>query len=352
VTYALEGATSSPPTTLTSSPISFEARLPAGAEDVEHFVSASSLQLTQRFSRGLKGKKAGNAVTRTVTVTATDSWSAMLPDVEAPPINGVAIYPMAPALRDAPGERGPRTSERIDAVSYVFEREGSFTLPAVRVDWWDQTEHRMRTARLPAMAIDVAAAVSTASASSIAFKDEEAEARDEAARVAAEHRRRERLIAVAAASAAALFVLLWIVRRTGPAIARVAANAWRRMRDSEPVYFSRALRASRSGDAHASYRTAVEWLDRVNRDVVRPATLEHAARAVADATLAKEAVALEGVLFGSPHSNRNPWSGQRFSSLLWLIRRSLVNPARPGEGSPTAVLPPLNPARRKPAEFA
>ena len=227
VTYALEGAKPSPPPILTSSPVSFDARLPACAEDVEHFVSASSLQLMEQFSRGLKGMKAGNAVTRTVTVSATASWSAMLPDVETPPIDGVSIYPKAPALRDGPGDRGPRTSERIDAVSYVFEREGSFTLPVVSVAWWDQTERRMCTANLPAITIDAAPAVSAPSTSSIAFKDEETEARAEAARVAAEHRRHERFVVVAVASAASLLVLVWIVRRTGPALVRVAVNNWR-----------------------------------------------------------------------------------------------------------------------------
>jgi hypothetical protein len=125
--------------------------------------------------------------------------------------------------------------------------------------WWDQTERRMRTARLPATIIDVAPAVSAASTSSIAFKDEEAEGRAEAARLAAERRRRERLILGAAATAVALLVLVWIARRTARTIVHLAVNAWQRMRDSEPIYFLRALRASRGGDAQASYQTALEW---------------------------------------------------------------------------------------------
>jgi hypothetical protein len=93
-------------------------------------------------------------------------------------------------------------------------------------------------------------------------------------------------------------------------------------------------------------------VDRVNRDADKPATLEHAVRAVPDVALAQEVAALQAFLFGPPDANRHPWSGKRFSSLLWLVRRSLLDPARSGNSASIDVLPPLNPDRPTPAEFA
>ncbi len=341
VTYALSGGVSAPPVTLTSKPLSFEARLPPGAESVEQFVSAASLTLTQQFSRRLTGLTVGSAVTRTITMTATDSWSAMLPSIDAAPIDGVSMYPKAPVLRDASVDRGPRNAERIESTSYVFERPGSFTLPAVSVAWWDNGTRRLRSVKLPAMPVTVVA--SAASSSQIAFRDEEAEARAAEALARATRRARERLAAFALAAIAALVVVVWLARRFGSRMVRATAREWRRLLDSEPVYFFRAWRASRSGQADRTYAATLAWIDRARQPPGEPATLDQLAAVTSNSSLATEVAALEARLFGRPDVERTAWSGRDFASMLWHARVSLLQLSRAHTRRRAVPLPPLNP---------
>jgi hypothetical protein len=342
VTYALGGGVSAPPVTLTSKPLTFEARLPPGADDIRQFVSASTLTLTQQFSRALTGLKVGGAVTRTISMTATDSWSAMLPAVETAPIDGVSIYPKAPVLRDINADRGARRAERIESTSYVFERPGSFTLPAVSVAWWDGRAQRMRTIALPATPITVVAAAAS-SASEIAFRDEEGEARAAEALVRAERQKRDRLAILVASGVLAFVVIVWMVRRVGPRIAGAVADGWHEAIESEPVYFFRAWRASGSGHASRTYGATLAWIDRIWTMPGEPATIEQVAIATADPALAHEVTALEAQLFGRPDPARDAWSGRRFSELLWKARRILLEKSRVHAHAGVAPLPPLNP---------
>jgi hypothetical protein len=341
VTYALSGGVSAPPVTLTSKPISFEARLPPGAESVEQFVSAASLTLTQQFSRRLTGLTVGSAVTRTITMTATDSWSAMFPSIDAAPIDGVSIYPKAPVLRDTTADRGARSAERIESTSYVFERPGSFTLPAVSVAWWDNGTRRLRSVKLPAMPVTVVA--STASSSQIAFRDEEGEAQAAAALARATRRERERMAVFVAAAVAALVVIVWLARQFGPRTVHAVVRGWRRMLDSEPVYFVRAWRAGRAGKADQAYAATLAWIDRAWSGPLGAATLEQLAVITSNSSLAREVAALEAWLFGRPDRGQPAWSGRRFSSVLWRARSSLLELSRERGRSSVSRLPLLNP---------
>src|SRR5262249_23565606 len=81
VVSAGEGARPLPPVRLTTAPLVIHASLPPGAEPGERFVSATAFDLRQRFDRSLRALKVGDALTRTITMTAEGSWSAMLPPV-------------------------------------------------------------------------------------------------------------------------------------------------------------------------------------------------------------------------------------------------------------------------------
>jgi len=72
--------------------------------------------------------------------------------------------------------------------------------------------------------------------------------------------------------------VIWIVRRFGRRLRRGAAGLWRRVTESEPVWFLRLLHVSRSGDPQATYTATLAWLDRAaNGQGVRPPGLESAA---------------------------------------------------------------------------
>ncbi len=71
---------------------------------------------------------------------------------------GLRGYPKEPELTDTAGERSdPPTATRVEIVTYVIEAPGSYTLPAISLDWWNTGSRSVATATTDAIAFDVAA---------------------------------------------------------------------------------------------------------------------------------------------------------------------------------------------------
>ena len=343
VSYAREGGRASPPVTVRSDALAFTAQRPPGTEPGERVFAASSFNITDHLSRTQRGLKVGDALTRTITMTADDSWSAMLPPVAFADVEGVSVYAGTPTADDKADERGgPNRAMRVESASYVFQRAGSVTLPGMSVRWWDETQQRLRTATVPEVTLDVAAGPATTSA--ISFADEEALARQRATEARAERRRRERLLLGLGMAAAFLVALVLLVRRFGSPTSRRVADAWQRAARSEPVYFGRVMRASRASDPRAAYLACLAWLDRIWPPQREPMTLERAAEIAGDPALVAESRALGACLFGRAVATPPSWSGTEFARLISKARPILLAAARkdrPNEGSR---LPPLNPS--------
>ena len=78
----------------------------------------------------------GDAFTRTVTRSAPDVPAMAFPPLPVTDLDGTAAYPKPPVVRDH-SERGTFTGTRIDSVTYVCERAGTGTLPALEFPWWN-----------------------------------------------------------------------------------------------------------------------------------------------------------------------------------------------------------------------
>ena len=71
---------------------------------------------------------------------------------------GLRAYPKEPSLTDRPGERGgPPAATRVEAVTFVVEAPGSYTLPGVSLDWWNTARDSVATAATDPMVFEVAA---------------------------------------------------------------------------------------------------------------------------------------------------------------------------------------------------
>ena len=210
----------------------------------------------------------------------------------APP--GVRVYLASPQIDDRQ-DRGDVTGHRVDKATYVFERGGSFVLPAVAQPWWDLEARRLRVARAP----DVTVAVAAAPLAPISATDPV-----------------EGWI-FAGVTAVGLLALAWWA---WPRLRLWQAERHRRWLASEPKAFADLEATCRHGDAAAIYRALTIWRARTTLPV--------------PAALAEE---LELVLFAGA-----PWSADRghaFANKVVEMRR----PRRLLQAH--AALPPLNPAR-------
>lgn len=157
-----------PPTTIHAGGQRTESQAAAAqASGAAPLLPASPIYIHQAFDRPVSGTdahlRAGDALVRTLTIFAPGTPAMMIepPQLAAP--RGVRQFRADPQLQDgavAAGDEptGTTGGRRVEAVTYVFEGSGRYTLPAVTVAWYDPATGKRAQSSAPAVTIDVARA--------------------------------------------------------------------------------------------------------------------------------------------------------------------------------------------------
>ena len=285
--------------------------------------AATALTVTQSLDREPSGLKAGDTLVRTITVEAQGMQAMMIPVPEFTVPEGVRIYPHDPALSDKEGG-----GQRIDRVTYAFEKPGSYTLPAVEVDWYDPASQRHETARAPEIAVSVVEAA--------AFKPAIAPPVAPEKPAPAAWRAWLAYWPWAIAVVAGLAVLAWLATSALPRLA-----AWRQARrlehvQSEAAYFRRFEDTCRSGKLPVIYAALDSWSRRAG-----VAPVSSWLRQTGDAATQREFERFESAIFAvKPDAT----SCDLQKLLAGIVRARKLWLARDGRNiSPASALPALNP---------
>ena len=118
------------------------------------WLPARSVQLSEEWSRPPDEMKAGEPVTRIVTLSALGQIETQLPAAEVPEVDGLNIYADMPELGrviEADGIRGVRK----DQYAIIGLVGGELELPELEVPWWDTESGEWRVATLPARILTV-----------------------------------------------------------------------------------------------------------------------------------------------------------------------------------------------------
>jgi hypothetical protein len=208
--------------------------MPPGAEHLPSIISSRELHVTQTWQPQPRQAHRGDAFTRTITLTAPDVPGMVFPPLPLDrPVDALAVYPKPPVVQDQV-ERGAFIGQRTQTVTYVCERPGPVTLPALTVPWWDVEKQQLRQATLPALTLQVGAP-------SRGWP--------------------------------------WWTMGTGLVLALGAGLCWRqrhtvlelwrrwqtRRQTSEAGYLAQIHKACRTGDAVAAYNALLHWLDCIHR---------------------------------------------------------------------------------------
>jgi len=119
-----------------------------------NWLPAKSLQLSEKWSSDKKEFNIGDPITRTVTIEAEGLTGDQLPDLADEQVDGFRVYPdKAEADFELKDERiiGKRTRK----IAYIPSMAGNLTIPAIRVDWWDIEEKKVKSARLPERTVTI-----------------------------------------------------------------------------------------------------------------------------------------------------------------------------------------------------
>jgi len=100
--------------------------------------------------------KVGEPLTRIITIEALGLSAEQLPEIDFPNLQGGKFYSDKPEL--ATGVQGHLLhAVRHQSVAFIPEQPGQFTLPEIRIKWWDVVNEREAEAVLPARTIEVTA---------------------------------------------------------------------------------------------------------------------------------------------------------------------------------------------------
>lgn len=125
---------------------------PAGA--MSPWLPAESLSLNEAWSPDPPQFHVGEPVTRTIAITAQGLSASQLPDLDLPAAAGIKAYPDKPqAETHASGDT--LVAQKIFKQALVPSQAGSYSLPEVRLKWWDIAAGKAKTARIPAREIKV-----------------------------------------------------------------------------------------------------------------------------------------------------------------------------------------------------
>jgi len=295
------------------------------------------LQITQTFDRPVAGTavhlQVGDALVRTVEVFAEMAQAMLIPPPHFEAPDGVHMFQADPQLSDASPSGGFAGGHRIDKVTYVFERTGSFSVPAVSLDWYDAAAQKTRTAQAPAVQVVV-----TARAADAAIAPTAAPVAVQVADSLSFWRRIHGWRWLGAFVGVVLAVGLlrpWLARRL-PRWRAAAQQREAQRRASEPVMFEAVQTACRADDAPRAYEALLHWA----RSHLGSTPQAWAAQRQ-DAALARELTALERRLF-APATADAGHSLQDFASALAAARTQWLA-ADPVRAARASALPPLNP---------
>jgi len=324
--------------TVSTNPLSFEARIPPEAAGIGYFIGTTRLTLSQSVEPAADTFMVGDALTRTVDMAVVDALSLVLPPLIFDTISGLTVYPEPPVVTDEGGERGSqRIGRRVESVTYVMEAEGEYELPTVEIAWWDLQAQGLRRSTVPAVRFQVRANPDYTAA--FAFPPDPDSLPAEAPAAAPGFSRRALLLG----GAAVFFVvaLLWLLRRSAPAWG-ARFRQWEADRQTtEAAFFARFRSACRADDPSRAMEGLLAWLHKISGNP-RGALIGAFVALSGDPDLAREVEALQDRLYGRAPQGLGDWDG---SNLYRAVARNRhLRAVASGGGTGPGELLPLNPA--------
>ena len=166
-----------------SAPIEVEVKpIPAGVNSGD-WLPAEQVLIKEEWSQDPSKLTAGEPVTRTITLAARGILASQLPDIKLPETDGVKQYPDKPVLNSKTDGNGVVASKQIK-IAMIPAYGGSYTLPAVRIPWWNTRTGKAEVATLPAKTLVVSGSAKPATTAAPTVKPDKAPSADDVASAA------------------------------------------------------------------------------------------------------------------------------------------------------------------------
>lgn len=118
------------------------------------WLPARDVRITESWSEQSTEIKAGEPITRNVTVSALGQLETQIPAIKPPDTRGISIYPDKPELTRSMVDEGIR-GERRDQYAIIGVEDGPVSLPELKLPWFDLGSETWKVARLPATTLTI-----------------------------------------------------------------------------------------------------------------------------------------------------------------------------------------------------
>ena len=115
---------------------------------------ANSVSVNESWQGDLKTVKVGDVVQRTVYRKVYGTVSELIPPVFWDSIQGVSIYPTRSSINTEKNKTAI-SAARTEGVRYLFEKEGTVTLPEITITWWNPNQNKLLKRTLKEKIIEV-----------------------------------------------------------------------------------------------------------------------------------------------------------------------------------------------------
>lgn len=131
-----------------------DVKRPPGTEGLGYLVTTEELILVEEWSYNPESTKVGDAIRRSITQRANAIPAMALSPLPDRAPEGIRVYVSPPEISDRM-ERGAFEGRRKDVLTYLIQKPGEYTLPAVAFYWWNPTTQRLESKTFPALTLQV-----------------------------------------------------------------------------------------------------------------------------------------------------------------------------------------------------
>lgn len=120
------------------------------------FLPANSIKLFEEFDANNTQLKQGETIIRTIKILIHGLPGSFLP---IPELKGkrFSAYPNPPVIKNIPSNQGLQSQITL-TITYLFNQPGTVSLPEVLIPWYDVTNKKIETSRLPPHTFTIQAA--------------------------------------------------------------------------------------------------------------------------------------------------------------------------------------------------
>ncbi len=293
-----------------SEPVAIEVRpVPDGFPGAT-WLPARNLDIEQRLDAP-SPLHAGEPISVTFELRAEGLNASQLPDPVIAWPEGLRVYPEAPTSDEVSDLQGTRATRRL-SMALIASEAGEYSVPAIRIPWWNTKTDRLEFAELPPRDLSVLPRPEATGPPSPTTVDTQIAAR------AGNNAAYWRYASLILGSGWLLTLVLWWLRQNRSDTARTPTRT-DRAKTSAADTFRELRRACDRGDAAATRARLIDLCQSHWPGETGLARL----RASADTALAQELDRLDRHLYRDTDS---AWNG---NALVDLVKQAFDNPGRP-----------------------